>query len=265
MKIKKTKLKNGLNLLVKEEINMDMKMDFGILVMTKGETFKDKIDKECIYSLHNGEVRFNWEDKKKRTKRMSLFHEDPSLLHLSPSVAVEIVCLSDKAELSVHRTKNTKKFESRFLDEKSIVSASEVRGEGVIQDTSKRIVRTYIDRGLQKNSNFFIGEVVSFPGLWSSYPPHTHVTPEIYYYHFLPDGGFGLSEEGDGANKVHDGDLMCFPERMRHAQATAPGYAQWYLWVIRLREDENMQTNEEEQHLWTLVAGAKFFPDLLVG
>jgi 5-deoxy-glucuronate isomerase len=262
MKIKKRELKNGLNLLVEEKTNDDMKMDFGIIVLSKNESFSDNINKECIYSLHQGEVEFSWQDKNQQAKRNSVFHEDPSILHLPAGVGVNIKCVSDNAEISIHRTTNEKTFDAAFMNRDSILSASEIRGEGVIRDASKRIVRTYLDRSNKPSSNFFIGEVVSFPGLWSSYPPHTHVTPEIYYYHFLPEGGFGLSEDGDGAEKIHDGDLMCFPERNRHSQVTAPGYAEWYLWAIRLRDDEPMQTDQEKQHDWTVANDAKFFPDI---
>jgi 5-deoxy-glucuronate isomerase len=89
------------------------------------------------------------------------------------------------------------------------------------------------------------------------------VTPEFYYYRFLPENGFGLSLHGENdAIVVRNGDTGCFPNGILHSQTTAPGYAEWYLWVIRLREDEPMETVEVGEHAWAGKPDAKYFPDI---
>ena len=111
-------------------------------------------------------------------------------------------------------------------------------------------------------TNFFIGEVVHFPGKWSSYPPHQHVEPELYYYKFLPENGYGLAEYGDDAFKVKNNDLTGMPESVTHSQAAAPGYAEYYLWCIRLQDDKNIVTTVVPEYEWVTKADAKYFPDI---
>ena len=39
--------------------------------------------------------------------------------------------------------------------------------------------------------NMVLGEVLNHPGKWSSYPPHHHPQPEVYFYRFDYPDGFG--------------------------------------------------------------------------
>ena len=108
-----------------------------------------------------------------------------------------------------------------------------VRGAGTMHETSTRIVRTIFDYTNAPYANLVLGEVIGFPGKWSSYPPHHHPQPEIYYYKNNPENGFGYAEVGETVYKVHNGDTVCIPAGMTHPQCTPPGYALWYLWAIR--------------------------------
>ena len=51
-----------------------------------------------------------------------------------------------------------------------------------------------------------MGEVVTAPGGWSSYPPHHHEQPEIYHYRFTEPQGYGHAECGDDVFKVRQYD-----------------------------------------------------------
>jgi 5-deoxy-glucuronate isomerase len=110
---------------------------------------------------------------------------------------------------------------------------SEFRGEGTMRETSTRIVRTIFDDTNRPESNLVIGEVIGVPGKWSSYPPHHHPQPEIYHYRFKPEQGFGLTAIGDTPHIIRDQDTILIREGEVHPQVTAPGYAMWYLWIIR--------------------------------
>ena len=140
--------------------------------------------------------------------------------------------------------------------------ANEERGAGQMNEASTRLVRTFFDRSNCPGTNFFIGEVVLFPGKWSSYPPHQHVEPELYYYKFLPENGYGLAEYGDDAFKVKNNDLTGMPENVTHSQAAAPGYAEYYLWCIRLQDDKNIVTTVVPEYEWVTAPDAKYFPDI---
>jgi 5-deoxy-glucuronate isomerase len=81
-------------------------------------------------------------------------------------------------------------------------------------------------------SNLSLGEVVNFPGRWSSYPPHHHPQPEVYYYRIQPSQGFALGCEGDDAYVIRDRDTLLIRGDAVHPQTVAPGYAMCYFWVI---------------------------------
>ena len=47
-----------------------------------------------------------------------------------------------------------------------------------------------------------------------------------------------------------------------HSQCVAPGYAEYYLWVIRLQDDKDIVTTVVPEYAWTTELGAKYFRDL---
>ena len=102
-----------------------------------------------------------------------------------------------------------------------------------MQETSTRIVRTVFDDSNASEANLVLGEVVTAPGRWSSYPPHHHPQPEVYHYRILPRQGFGLTAIGTESHIVHDQDTVLIRDGQDHPQVSAPGYAMWYVWVIR--------------------------------
>lgn len=251
----------GYEKLVTED-NEAMKMEFGILTLKKNDAYVFEEVRECIFTLLTGEVTFKYEGKAETAVRDSVFHTNPVVLHVPENTKVEIECRSGDAELAVQCTKNSRKFASRLYREKELLSPSEMRGAGTMNEASTRIVRTIFDRSTCPQTNFFIGEVVSIPGKWSSYPPHFHEEPEIYFYKFLPENGYGFAEMGDDALKVRNNDLTGMPANVTHSQCTAPGYAEYYLWVIRLQDDVNMMTNVVAEHAWAAKEDAKYFPEI---
>jgi 5-deoxy-glucuronate isomerase len=271
MKIQAKELKNGLTRYVTAKENKIMNMDFGVIRLGKGGVISNAEQQERILVLLSGKVKFTWVDgngaeAEGEAQRGDVFHDDPVLLHVPAGVRIGAECLSDEAQLTLHATGNARDFEPKLLRAADLLSGSEMRGEGLMNDASTRIVRTYFDRSSCPETNFFVGEVVSFPGKWSSFPSHVHVTPEIYYYRFLPENGFGLSMDAlghdDNAKIVRDGDMMCFAPMHMHSQSTAPGYAEWYIWIIRLEEDKPMNTIEVDDYKWAGQQGAKYFPDI---
>lgn len=262
MKITSKGFLNGYNALTTEGDHTQMNMDFGILCMRKGDRAAYHEAKECIYVLITGKVTFRWNGKQAEVHRKSCFHEDPVLLHVPKDTEVTIESHADDTEIGIQKTSNPKTFEAKLLQKDDLLSASEMRGSGLMNEASTRIVRTFLDRSTCPETNFFIGEVVSFPGKWSSYPPHSHVEPEIYYYKFLPESGYGFAEVGDDVYKVRNNDLTAMANGVTHSQSTAPGYAEYYIWAIRLQDDVAMQTNVVPEHAWVAEPGAKYFPEI---
>lgn len=253
----------GYNKIVtKEEHPEMMGMEFGVFLMGKGDKFSFNYSKEVIYVLMTGKVTFSLNNNSKTVERKSCFHEPPILLHVPQDTHVEIEGVSDVSEIAISMTDNSKKFQPKLLEAEDCLCANEERGKGTLNDCSSRIVRTFFDRSNCPQTNFFVGEVVSYPGKWSSFPPHTHVEPEIYFYKFLPENGYGYAEIGDDVYKVKNNDLTGMPFNKTHSQAAAPGYAEYYIWVIRLRDDKDIITTVKPEHQWTTTPNAKYFPEI---
>lgn len=98
--------------------------------------------------------------------------------------------------------------------------------------TAERVVRSAIADATAPHSNLVLGEVINRPGCWSSYPPHHHPHPEVYHYRFVPEAGFGYSEEGEQVYKVHHRDTVVLSPGLTHPQTSAPGYTMVYLWTM---------------------------------
>jgi 5-deoxy-glucuronate isomerase len=137
----------------------------------------------------------------------------------------------------------------------------EQRGKGTMRETATRSVRTIFDDANAPYANLVLGEVINFPGMWSSYPPHHHPQPEIYHYRFLPDRGFGLTAIGEQALVPRHGDTVLIHPGEDHPQVAAPGYAMYYIWVIRHLEGRRYGTPEFTQdHEWVADSKAEIWP-----
>lgn len=239
----------------------NMLMDFGILRLKAGEEFEEKKDLECVYLLIKGEADFSWNDNHQNAFRENCFDNSSWVLHVPPQTSIKIKSLSDKTEISIHRTGNDKKFEARMYQPKDL--PVEIRGAGTMNETGTRRVRTILDKSLAPWSNFVLGEVINTPGKWSSYPPHIHPQPEIYYYKTLPDNGYGFCEYGEDVYKVHNNDTVFILPNYTHPQVAAPGYALWYMWVIRQFEHDPYQPQKYphflEEHNWLREPGAEIW------
>jgi 5-deoxy-glucuronate isomerase len=130
---------------------------------------------------------------------------------------------------------------------------SEHRGKGQLNDTAYRIVRTIFDIRNRPTTKLVLGEVINFPGRWSSYPPHHHSQPEIYHYRFTKPQGYGHGELGEEVLRLKQNDTVKILNEKDHSQTAAPGYGMYYIWVIRHLKDNNYTVPEfTEAHQWLL-------------
>jgi 5-deoxy-glucuronate isomerase len=237
----------------------EMLMDFGILTLSEGQNYVNNENKERAFLLIKGEVAFEWNNEKIIAKRNSCFDEDPWCIHLPPMIELKITSLSNDVEIAVHKTDNNETFPVKFYTPTDC--RSEERGKGTMRETSTRIVRTIFDKSNTDKANLVLGEVIDHPGKWSSYPPHHHPQPEIYFYKFNPENGFGYAELGEDVVKVRNNDTVLIGEGLTHPQATAPGYAMYYLWVIRhLEGNPYITPTFVDEHLWVMEKDAKIWP-----
>ena len=234
------------------KLHPDMHMDFGLLKLQQGEVFTENQQLERLYLLITGEVEFAFLGAQYQAARPDCFDHSPWVLHVPAGVDIRITGLSDGAELSVHRTDNEKIFDAKLYRPEDI--PDEIRGKNTMRETGTRTVRTVLDKSLAPWSNFVFGEVITYPGKWSSYPPHIHPQPENYYYRLLPENGYGFCEYGDDVYKVRNHDTVFIEPNYTHPQVAGPGYAMWYMWIIRQIEEDPYEGVKYphfiEEHNW---------------
>ena len=250
-------------LVTRNGITADMLMDFGVLKLKPGSKWEliSETDEQCLL-LSEGSANLVWmiyrsgdDLQSTNISRPDLFDHSPYCLSVPPRTHIIINAGNEGAEFYYCSTENSKYFKAKFFTPKEVFN--EFRGAGTMKETSTRIVRTVFDNTNHPVSNFVIGESVGIPGKWSSYPPHHHPQPEIYHYRFFPSQGFGLTAIGETPYLIRDKDTILIKEGEVHPQVTAPGYAMWYLWVIRQLEGNPYGPASEtpifdEEHKWLL-------------
>jgi 5-deoxy-glucuronate isomerase len=234
----------------------DMLMDFGAIVLLPGDNYKsDSETDERVFLLSRGSAEISWGDEKKEVSRPDLFDYSPWCLSVPARCPVSVKAGSGGAEFYYTATDNRNSIRPKLFTPEEC--RSEFRGEGTMRETSTRIVRTIFDDTNRPESNLVIGEVIGIPGKWSSYPPHPHPPPDIYHYRFLPEQGFGFTAIGETPRLIRDKDTILIREGEVHPHVTAPGYAMWYLWVIRHIEGAHYGPATDtpvfvEDHRWVM-------------
>jgi 5-deoxy-glucuronate isomerase len=251
-----------------------MLMDFGVVKLLPGDRWEQysDTDEQC-WLLAQGSAELSWSTGQENAQhspkdrisndsersypiaRPDLFDYSPWCLSVPKGTKVTIHAGKDGSEWFYTATDNPAAFKARLFSPEEC--RSEFRGEGAMRETSTRIVRTCFDDTNRSESNLVIGEVIGVPGKWSSYPPHHHPQPEIYHYRFKPEQGFGLTAIGDRPYIIRDKDTILIREGEVHPQVTGPGYAMWYLWVIRHIDGAHYgpATNTPifvEEHTWVM-------------
>jgi 5-deoxy-glucuronate isomerase len=228
------------------------------LVLPCGETFEVTADTETAWLLMKGRISGRADTVPFELGRESLFDESASCIHAAAGTAVSIRAETD-CELTVYRCQNRKEFPARIFTPDQV--PNEHRGKGQVAGRCLRFVRTIFDGTTSpREAELVLGEVVTLPGGWSSYPPHHHRQPEIYHYRFTEPQGYGHAELGESVFKVRDGDTVCIPPGEDHAQCAAPGYGMYYSWVIRhLPEDPYTVPDFTEEHAWTMGKDASYW------
>ncbi len=251
--------KSGYNSIVDADKKYpEMLMDFGVLKLDTGDEFVDKQSKERAFLLINGAVELEWDGGKATIERDSCFDEVPSCLHVPSEVSVALRGCKPHTEISVHRTDNDQLFPPILFRPPDCLIRQV--GAGTMKEMATRTVRTVFDKSNRSRSNLVLGETVNLPGRWSGYPPHYHPQPEIYLYKFNLENGFGYAELGDEVYKVKNNDVTLMTDGISHPQVAAPGYAMYYLWVIRHLEGlpytgpifipEHLWLNDKDAEIW---------------
>ncbi|MGB7594832.1 MAG: 5-deoxy-glucuronate isomerase [Erysipelotrichaceae bacterium] len=258
MKLPLVSRNNGYNPFVKEDSSM--MMDVGLVKLTAGQIYEvNSATQESVFLLLEGQVEFAWDNQTVTAIRHDLFKEKPSVLHVCRGVAVIVTAIRD-TELIQQQASNLIAFDNRFY------GPADSRVETVWKDhfagCAVRDVITTIDYSVNPLSKLVIGEVINHPGKWSSFIPHSHPQPEVYFYRFDAPQGFGAAFEEDDVYKSVDYSFSGIEGGKTHPQVAAPGYAMYFCWMIR-HFDGNPWTsrNDDPAHLWLIEKDAKIWPN----
>lgn len=237
-------------------------VEFGIRRMRQGEEVEVHANgtrRESVWVLLDGQAEFNWGGQGNcRVQRQSLFDEAPTTLHVDANTRLHVRAVSDVVEWAVISTANAREFEPRVFRPEDV--EPEYRGAGLAQDACLRNVRLIFDGVRRPDSNLVLGEVINYPGRWSSYPPHHHEQPELYHYRFTAPQGYGHGEVGEQVFRVQQNDTLRIPGGQDHAQVAAPGYGMYYLWIVRHLQDNRYAGFEfTRDHAWLLQAEAQIW------
>jgi len=237
------------------ESDNDTGMDFGVLRLDAGETSEQGSTLEAAWLLLSGRATLRWDGGEATVERGSLFDQLPIALHAAGDTAVRLTAVT-ACEFVVARAVNAQRFAPRLFDAASMLQ-DEHRMPGVLDGTCYRRVRTIFDARNRPEANLVLGEVVTQPGRWSSYPPHHHAHPEIYHYRFSEPAGYGHGESGETVARLRQGDTLKILDRGVHPQVAAPGYAMWYCWaLLNLPGQPYRGPDFVPDHTWTMQPGA---------
>ena len=232
--------------------NKNVMMDIYSKIMSKDECFRvASDDKEIAILLIQGSVNLEWQGNSYIATRESFFDDLPICLHVPKNVEVTVNAL-DESEILIQKTINNNIFECK-LYKKSDVEVTNSSYE-LWDGTAKRDIITIFDYDNAPYSNMVMGEVRNYPGKWSSYIPHSHPHPEVYYYRFDKPQGFGACFIGDNAYKITDGSYAAISGGLTHPQVCAPGYRMSYVWMIRHLDGNpwNKTRIDDKKHIWLL-------------
>lgn len=223
-----------------------------------GEEISVSFESEAAWLLMDGAVELDVNGTALKWQRTSLFDEHPSCIHGSVGVSLQVTATTD-AEFTIYECANTAEFPLEVYEPSAGVD--EPRGAGQVGGTCLRFVRTiFDDTNSVPEAELVLGEVITMPGKWSSYPPHHHPQPEIYHYRFSDPRGWGHGELDDDILKIRPNDSVRILDKKTHAQVAAPGYAMYYSWVIRHLPDSRYGIPHfVEEHAWTMDEDADYW------
>ncbi|HBQ46875.1 MAG TPA: 5-deoxyglucuronate isomerase [Ruminococcaceae bacterium] len=227
------------------------KMNITVYRMETGQSLSFSSDREeRAVLLIEGGVRYSWPGGDVPATRDSFLRDGAFCLHVPKGVEVKVTAFK-RSEVLVQSAENEKTFESKFYTPQNCTE--ETFGQNQFEGKAQRTVRTFFDFHTAPDSNMVMGEIIVPQGGWSSYPPHHHPQPEVYYYRFGKPQGFGACFIGDDVKKIKDGSFCAVPGGLTHPQVNAPGYPMYYVWMIRNFEGNPWKDRIfDPAHTWLL-------------
>ena len=232
------------------ENDLGTQMDVGLLILEPGDTWSClEPEKETAVLLFGGRVSIDWNGKTVDAIRPDCFRYEAYCLLASRNTKITLRA-KEHSEIYIQKTVNATDYQSVLYTPRT-VQVQHAGAKGELMGCMRREIKTFFDYDNAPFSNMVLGEVLNFPGKWSSYPPHHHPQPEVYFYRFDHPQGFGAGfANGEIYQTGHNG--LAVINHGFHSQTAAPGYAMCYAWGIRhLDGDPWKKTRiDDEEHEW---------------
>ena len=230
-----------------------MQMDVRVYRMRAGEERSFcRNGEEIAVLLLSGEAVLTWEGGSERVQRKDVFTDGPYALHVCGGQRIGVRAETD-TEILAACTRNQMAFAPKLYRPEDAPYKAFAKGK--FGGTANRQVNTLFDKDTAPWSNMVLGETLTARGNWSSYLPHRHPQPELYYFRFDHPDGFGASFVGDEVFKSTDGSFAAIPGGWVHPQSAAPGFRMYTCWLIRhLDGDPWLQGSrfDDERYLWMM-------------
>lgn len=233
-------------------------MDVGVLLLEAGDDYSFHEEKqELAWVVITGRATAEYDGQSEEIDRPDPFNTSTWCLHQAAG-ATSKVTAKGPCKIYVQKTSNDKSFPTKVYSPQDTHTWR--RGDDICDGACLRDVRTSFDYESAPWSNMVLGEVVNLPGRWSSYPPHDHPQPEVYFYNFEKPQGFGAGWVDGQVTELHDNGLAIITKGT-HAMSMAPGYACCYIWGIRHLPGNPWEKTriDDPAHEWLLDPDAKYW------
>lgn len=259
MNLKKTWTKNrGKSEIITKENSTCKKVEMDMLRLADGDTksYREE-NKEYALVILGGSCTvtgdgFAFENV---GKRKTVFDGPATCVYIPANIPFTVTAIGE-AVIAVAKSPSTK------VGTPTLVKPEDVIIKNLGKPGWEREAHFVLDERVDAEM-LYIGEAFVKGGQWSSYPPHKHdddnmpteaATEEIYYYEFDKPQGFGIQKvytlEGDidETYTVKSGDFVEIP-RGYHPFHVAPGYTNYYLWIMAGR-DRGFFMTTDPNHEW---------------
>ncbi len=219
--------------------NSDLKkVSFAIIQNSAPEVSPGSTEREeSVLIIMSGHVRVSIkEGPSGELNRKSVFDEPPSAVYLPPYTNYNIEFI-DESELALVSCPARGIFRPRFI------TAGYMRVRRLGEDTYRSNLTEILGEDSSAES-LLVGETISDPGNWSSYPPHKHdvnspneesALEEFYFFKLSPKNGFGIirvfDDQEDNLRLIKNNQLVTIPKGY-HSVAVIPDHQIYYLWVL---------------------------------
>jgi len=217
----------------------------GLLTLQKGEEYEAKThNEEAVIVILSGkcDIAVGDTEFKNLGDRKDVFSGKPTSVYVPINSTYKIrESQGFEAELAIVSSKAEKQFKPFVVRPEDV----EQNHRGLL-NYQRDVSDIIVDNAEGKVHRIVVGETISYPGQWSSYPSHKHdeynppleaKMEEVYHFRIKPSEGFGIQVMYNDdlslreAYMLKDKDTVIIPEGY-HPVAAAPGFQVYYLWVM---------------------------------